>query len=218
MSDSSPASSVRQRRHRSSAWRRGSVGRNRRASYPPINSSSASAGNLFEINSSSNPNDELKNQIEENLYLTQEVLDLKMRLANAMAQIDAEKHTNRLQAEQISHLCDDNDELKCYLHQANNRIAQLLVAKGNGNVGTQSHADQNLHESASSTRPNEGWFHRVVSSTISMTSSTSTLSFSSSENLCADSYAQRKDTASPSNTVSTQQSFMTASLLPLVRS
>lgn len=169
----------------------------------PINSSSSkSADNLFEVKSSSNPHDELKNQIEENLYLTQEVLDLKMRLANAMAQIDAEKHANRLHAEQISHLCDDNDELMCYLDQAYERIAEL--EKGNDSGDTQNLADTNLCESASSTRPNEGWLHRVAS-TISMTNN----STSSSTNLCADSQAQRKDAASPCNTVSTQQSTMT---------
>ena len=179
------------------------INHNRRSSTgntnTPTNSSSKSADNLFETKPSSNPHDELKNQLEENLYLTQEVLDLKMQLANAMAQIDAEKHTNRLQAEQISHLYDDNDELKCYLDQAYERIAEL--ESGNRN-NTQHHANTNLCESASSTRPNEGWLHRVAS-TISMANN----STSSSTNLCADSQAQRKDAASPSNTVSTQSTM-----------
>lgn len=239
MSSSSSDSPPKRRNFRSSAWRKGSVGSNRRSSVEggthtsdssvssysslptgtlinhnrrsstgnpnaPINSSSTSADNLFEVKSSSNnPNDELKNQIEENLYLTKEVLDLKVRLANAMAQIDAEKHTNRLQAEQISYLCDDNDELKCYLDQAYERIAEL--EKGNDNGKSQHHADTILHESASTASPNEGWLHRVAS-TISMANNPTS---SSSKNLCADSQAQRNDIASPSTTVSTEQSNMT---------
>ena len=233
-SSMSSDSSSKRRNFRSSAWRKGSAGSNRRSSVEGamhtadnsvssysslptgtlinhnrrsstgtasalINSSSSkSADNLFETKPSSIPHDELKNQIEENLYLTQEVLDLKMRLANAMAQIDAEKHTNRLQAEEISHLYDDNDELKCYLDQAYERIAEL---EGGNNNNAQHHANANLCESASSTRPNEGWLHRVAS-TINMANNST-----SSTNLCTDSQAQRKDAASPSNTVSTQSTM-----------
>ena len=164
---------------------------------PSINSSSTSADKP-----SRHLHDELKDQIEENFYLTQEVLDLKMRLANAMAQIDAEKHTNRLQAEQISQLCDDNDELKCFLNEAYKQIADL--AKRNGNDGRQNNTEQSLHDSASSTRPNEGWLHRVAT-TISMVSNSTSSSSSSPDNLCADS---RKDTDSQSIIMSTIQSSM----------
>ena len=136
-----------------------------------------------------------------------------MRLANAMAQIDAEKHTNRLQAEQISHLCDDNDELKCYLHQAYERIAELEAGNASGAQGGRDRVIANLRESAAATsssassRPNEGWLHRVAST---MNKSTSTLISSSSTNLVADNHEHaRKQTASPANTVSTQQSSMT---------
>ena len=182
--------------------RRSSTGN---SSNPPINSSSASADNLFETKSSIkfNDEDELKNQIEENFHLTQDVLDLKMRLANAMAQIDAEKHTNRLQAEQISHLCDDNDELKCYLDQAYERIAKLERGDGNDD-DINRHTDANLHQTVSCARPNEGWLRRVAS-TISLANN----STSSSTNVCADPQAQRKHAVSPCTTVSTQQSTMT---------
>lgn len=175
------------------------------SSNSPIKSSSASADNLFETKSSIkfNDEDELKNQIEENFHLTQEVLDLKMRLANAMAQIDAEKHTNRLQAEQISHLCDDNDELKCYLDQAYERIAKLERGDGNDD-DINRHTDANLHQEASCARPNEGWLRRVAS-----TMSLANNSTSSSTNVCADPQAQRKHAVSPCTTVSTQQSTMT---------
>jgi hypothetical protein len=120
-----------------------------------------------------------------------------------MAQIDAEKHTNRLQAEQISHLCDDNDELKCYLDQAYERIAKLERGDGNDD-DINRHTDANLHQEVSCARPHEGWLRRVAS-TISLANN----STSSSTNVCADPQAQRKHAVSPCTTVSTQQSTMT---------
>jgi len=66
----------------------------------------------------SNAEIELKNHIRENLLLTQEIMDLKMRLATALTHVDAEKHTNRLQSEQISNLCEENEELKKELDEA----------------------------------------------------------------------------------------------------
>mmetsp|Transcript_10889 Transcript_10889/g.30573 ORF Transcript_10889/g.30573 Transcript_10889/m.30573 type:complete len:198 (-) Transcript_10889:123-716(-) len=45
-------------------------------------------------------------------------MDLKMRLATALTHVDAEKHTNRLQSEQISNLCEENEELKKELDEA----------------------------------------------------------------------------------------------------
>ena len=160
-------------------------------------SSSKSADHLFDMTTCSDNSDEhrLENQIEENLYLTQEVLDLKMRLADAMAQIDAEKHVNRLQAEQISHLLDDNDELKCYLHQAYEQISEL-ERDSNGNNAC-NHSCANLVESASQARPDEGWLHRVASA---MKMSKSTSSFTCT-NLSTDSQTQRKHTAASASAV-----------------
>ena len=50
--------------------------------------------------------------------LTREVLDLKLRLATAMAQIDAERHDNRLLLDQIDALQAENEELQDNLEQA----------------------------------------------------------------------------------------------------
>ena len=57
-------------------------------------------------------------------------MDLKMRLATALAQVDAEKHTNRLQAEQIGTLCDDNEHLKNELDEAHLQIIEMAQTKG----------------------------------------------------------------------------------------
>ena len=57
-------------------------------------------------------------------------MDLKMRLATALAQVDAEKHTNRLQAEQIGTLCDDNEHLKNELDEAHLQIIDMAQTKG----------------------------------------------------------------------------------------
>ena len=164
-------------------------------------SSSKSADHLFDMTTCSDNSDEdqLENQTEENLYLTQEVLDLKMRLAHAMAQIDAEKHMNRLQAEQISHLLDDNDELKCYLHQAYEQISEL-GRDSNGNNAC-NHRCANLVESASQAKP-EGWLHRVASA---MKMSKSTSSFTCT-NLSTDSQTQRKHTAALASAVTSNNS------------
>eukprot|EP00563_Minutocellus_polymorphus_P007139 CAMPEP_0181046848 /NCGR_PEP_ID=MMETSP1070-20121207/14562_1 /TAXON_ID=265543 /ORGANISM="Minutocellus polymorphus, Strain NH13" /LENGTH=271 /DNA_ID=CAMNT_0023125475 /DNA_START=54 /DNA_END=869 /DNA_ORIENTATION=- len=113
-------------------------------------SSSASEDNLLNTPSAhDNLEDTLKEHMHENLFLTQEVLDLKMRLASALAQIDAEKHTNRLQSEQISNLSEDNEDLKHEIGKACQLIADMERQKKD--------SDDKKGDSTS------GWIDRVKS-------------------------------------------------------
>lgn len=97
---------------------------------------------------------DLEEQINENLLLTQEIMDLKMRLATALAQVDAERHTNRLQSEQITTLCDDNEDLKNELDKAHLQIIDMAQIK----------ADTSMASPLPSTDQQEGWLRRVSSS------------------------------------------------------
>lgn len=102
--------------------------------------------------------EQLQNQIQENHHLTEEVLDLKMRLADALARIDAEQHERRLQSEQIAQLCDENDELRRHLDAACG-----LDQDQDPSEEETSSSPKPAQESSSSSRPNEGWLHRVAS-------------------------------------------------------
>jgi len=51
-------------------------------------------------------------RIQEGQPITSEVLDLKIRLAAALAQIDAEKHDNRVLSELVANLHEENEELR----------------------------------------------------------------------------------------------------------
>eukprot|EP00563_Minutocellus_polymorphus_P019912 CAMPEP_0197716228 /NCGR_PEP_ID=MMETSP1434-20131217/1188_1 /TAXON_ID=265543 /ORGANISM="Minutocellus polymorphus, Strain CCMP3303" /LENGTH=306 /DNA_ID=CAMNT_0043300557 /DNA_START=140 /DNA_END=1060 /DNA_ORIENTATION=- len=88
-----------------------------------------------------------KEQMDGNHFLTQEVLDLKMRLALAMAQIDAEKHTNRLHLEQNSILHDDNENLKHELFKAYHLINNVELQEKYSSEGKiDSNAASWLHQ------------------------------------------------------------------------
>jgi len=101
--------------------------------------------------------EQLRNQIQENHHLTEDIMDLKMRLADALARIDAEQHERRLQAEQIAQLCDENDELRRHLDEA----CGFLDPEHRSEEGTSS--SPKPAQDPTSSRPNEGWLHRVAS-------------------------------------------------------
>ena len=88
-----------------------------------------------------------------------------MHLATALAQVDAEKHTNRLQAEQIGNLCDDNEYLKNELDEARLQIIDMAQTKG-VLAAPSTPTDDNQ----------EGWLRRVSSSMgLARSTSSSTL-------------------------------------------
>ena len=137
---------------------------------------------------SSNVKLDLKEQINENLLLTQEIMDLKMCLATALAQVDAEKHTNRLQSEQIANLCDDNEYLKNELDEANLQIIDMTQTKGVLTAPPSTPADDKQ----------EGWLRRVSSGLARSTSSSTLLS------------ARRSSTCSTSSQLKKSMSRLTS--------
>lgn len=64
-------------------------------------------------------------RIQEGQLLTQEILDLKTRLAAAMAQIDAEKHDNRVLSELVTDLHFENEELRGRSVSSNTSVVSL---------------------------------------------------------------------------------------------
>lgn len=125
----------------------------------------------------SNAEIELKNQIHENLFLTQEIMDLKMRLATALTHVDAEKHTNRLQSEQISDLCEENEELKNELEEANLEIIDTKEKDLDASLReVAAPADQSKEMCPGTDSPEpienkQGWLRRVSNGLMRSTSS-----------------------------------------------
>jgi len=125
----------------------------------------------------SNAELELKNQIRENLFLTQEIMDLKMRLATTLTHVDAEKHTNRLQSEQISDLCEENEELKNELEEANLQTIDMKKKELEAflrEVATPADQSKDMCPGTDSPEPIEnkqGWLRRVSNGLMRSTSS-----------------------------------------------